>query len=213
LINLAYLYAMPVEAMAHSPLVASDAMAVALGRSAAGIIAAMIVISTLGSINGNVISTVRITFAMAKDKLFFSWAAKEQPRSKTPGNALWLHAVWIAVLIMSGSFDMLADMFVFITWIVYLFGAVGIFIFRKRNEGLQQSYRCWGYPYVPAIFILFTGFYLVMTIWGDIVSFNRGEIPVINSLAGLALTICGIPFYIYFSWKKRKKNSPAKRGS
>lgn len=137
LVNQAYLYVLPVEKVAGSSLVASDAIAVALGTTGGAIIAAMIVICTLGAINGNLMSTARVTYAMGKDKVFSSWTGREHKRFQTPGNALWLHGAWIALLIISGSFDMMADMMVFTSWIVYGMGAVGIFMLRKKCRRLR----------------------------------------------------------------------------
>jgi basic amino acid/polyamine antiporter, APA family len=198
LVNQAYLYALPVEKIAASQLVASDAMAQTLGGTSAAVIAAMIVICTFGAINGNIMATSRVTYAMGKDKVFWPWTGKEHPRFNTPGNALWLHGIWTALFIISGSFDMLANMFVFITWIAYGAGAVGIFLLRKKMPHADRPYKVWGYPLVPIIFILFTAFYLIMTVWNDVTNYLNHSQPVINSLLGLVITALGIPLYYYF---------------
>jgi APA family basic amino acid/polyamine antiporter len=132
LVNLAYLYVLPVETMARSTLVASDAIAAALGATSGAVVAALIVICTFGAINGNTMAIARVTYAMGKDRLFIPWTGKMHPRFQTPGNALWLHGIWAALLIISGSFDMLADMFTFVTWTAYLLGAIGIMMLRKK---------------------------------------------------------------------------------
>ena len=146
LVNQAYLYVLPVEKLATSALVASDAISIALGNTSGAIVAAMIVICTLGSVNGNVMANCRVTYAMGKDKVFLPWAGKTHTRYHTPGNAVWLHAIWTSLFIITGSFDMLADMFVFITWIAYLFGAIGIFLLRKKMPDQPRPYKIWGYP-------------------------------------------------------------------
>ncbi|MCR6718913.1 MAG: amino acid permease [Chitinophagaceae bacterium] len=133
LTNLAYLYVLPIDQMAASPLVASDAASAAWGRLSGDIVAAMIVICTLGAVNGNILACSRVTYAMSRDGLFPSWAGKENPKARTPVNALWLHAIWTCGFIFTGTFDMLADMFIFITWIAYSLGAVGLFVMRKKN--------------------------------------------------------------------------------
>ncbi|MFC0773258.1 APC family permease [Terrimonas alba] len=201
LVNQAYLYVLPVEKLAVSPLVASDAIAIALGNTSGAIVAAMIVICTLGAVNGNLMATCRITFAMGKDKVFLPWVGKTHTRYHTPGNAVWLHAIWTCAFILSGSFDMLADMFVFITWIAYLFGAIGIFIFRRRMPDQPRPYRIWGYPVVPILFIAFSSFYVVMTVWNDVTNYLNDRQPVINSVLGLVITAIGIPLYFYFKRK------------
>jgi len=171
LVNQAYLYVMPVEKMASSPLVASDAIAIALGRTAEAIIAGMIVICTFGAINGNVMATSRITYAMGKDKVFIPWTGIEHKKYQTPGNALWLHAAWISVFIITGSFDMLADMMVFITWIAYGLGAVGIFMLRKKMPDVERPYKIWMHPFVTVLFIIFTAVFLTITVYNDITNY------------------------------------------
>lgn len=203
LVNQAYLYVLPVEKVAASSLVASDAIGVAFGSTGEALIAAMIVICTLGSINGNTMATTRVTYAMGKDKAFLPWAGKEHKRFQTPGNALWLHCIWICMFIISGSFDMLADMMVFVSWLAYGLGAVGIFILRLKMPDAERPYKIWRHPFVTLLFILFTAFFLVITVYNDVSNYLHHRQPVINSLLGLAITALGIPLYFYF---KRKKN-------
>lgn len=204
LVNQAYLYVLPVEKIATSPLVAADAIGVALGNTGAAIVAAMIVICTLGAVNGNMMATCRVTYAMGQDKIFLPWAGKTHTRFQTPGNALWLHTIWTSMFIITGSFDMLADMFVFITWIAYLFGAVGIFLLRKKMPDQPRPYKTWGHPLVTISFIAFSAFYLITTVWNDITNYLNHRQPVINSVLGLVLTAIGIPMYYYY---KRKRMS------
>lgn len=202
LVNQAYLYALPVESVAASSLVASDAIGVAIGNTGEAIIAALIVICTLGAINGNVMAPTRITYAMGKDRIFLPWAGKEHKKYETPGNALWLHGIWTCLFIISGSFDMLADMFVFVTWVAYLFGAIGIMMLRKRMPDAERPYKMWGYPVVPVLFILFSAFYLIITVYNDVDNYLHDRQPVVNSLLGLFITAAGIPFYFYYKKKK-----------
>lgn len=205
LVNQAYLYVLPVEQMAASKIVAADAMGIAWGSIAQASVAAMIVICTLGALNGNIMATTRVTYAMGKDNTFLPWTGREHKRYKTPGNALWLHGIWTCILIITGSFDMLADMLVFVTWIVYGIGAYGIFLLRKRMPEKERPYRVWGYPLVPVLFILFAGFYLVVTIYNDVTNYLNDRQPVINSLLGLLLTSLGIPLYFYFTKTTKTK--------
>jgi APA family basic amino acid/polyamine antiporter len=206
LVNLAYLYALPVEKMAGSSLIASDAISIVLGKTSGAIVAAMIVICTLGAVNGNLMASCRVTYAMGRDKVFWAAAGKTHKKYFTPANALWLHAVWTCLFIVTGSFDMLADMFVFITWIAYLFGAIGIFILRKRLPNEIRPYKIWGYPVVPVLFIGFSAFYLIITVWNDISNYLNDRQPVINSVLGLAITAIGLPLYFFFRKKNEKSN-------
>ena len=202
LVNQAYLYVLPVEKVASSSLVAADAMAVVFGNTGQAIVAAMIVICTLGAINGNVMATTRVTYAMGKDKVFLPWAGKEHKRYQTPGNALWLHGSWIAVLIISGSFDMLADMMVFISWIAYGMGAIGIFMLRKKMPNAERPYKIWLHPFVTLLFIIFTALFLIITVYNDVTNYMHHRQPVVNSLLGILIVALGIPFYFYFKKKK-----------
>jgi basic amino acid/polyamine antiporter, APA family len=205
LVNEAYLYALPIEKIATSPIVASNAISATIGLTAGGVIAALIVICTFGAINGNILATARVTYAMGKDAVFATWCGREHPRFHTPGNALLLHGIWTAGFIITGSFDMLADMFVFITWIAYLFGAIGLFVLRSRYPGTARPYRVVGYPVLPILFILFSFFYLVFTVWNDVQNYQSGKAAVINSLLGLAITALGVPLYFYFRHRKKEK--------
>lgn len=203
LINQALLYVLPIDAIAGSKLVASDAMSTVLGTSGGAVIAAMVVISTFGCVNANLLAQARVTFAMAEEKKFFHWAGTANPKFKTPGNALILHLIWSLFLILSGSFEILGDMFIFVTWIFYACIAFGIFILRKRMPDAERPYKVWGYPIIPIIFILFAVYYIFTTLYSDIINYLDGKTTIINSVFGLALTAIGIPLYFYFTKKKK----------
>ena len=202
LVNIAYTYALPVDVMAKSPLVASDAMAAMLGNTSGSVIAAMIVIVTFGAINGNLMAVARVTMAMGKDGLFVASTGREHPQSKTPANALWFHCVWACVLVMTGSFDMLADMFIFVTWVFIIFACIGLVLLRKKMPDYPRPFRMWLYPWSLILFTAFALFYVGSTLHYEITSFAAGKIKVINSILGLLITLAGVPFYFYFNRKK-----------
>jgi basic amino acid/polyamine antiporter, APA family len=203
LTNQAYVYMLPVDQMRHSSLVAADALQVALGVGGGALIALLVMLSTLGASNGNILPCARIIYAMGQEKKFFSFTGKVHPRFHTPGNALWLQCGWACLLVFSGSFDMLTDMFVFITWIFYGFAAYGIFILRRKMPNAERPYKTWGYPVVPLIFIAFALLYFVITIYNDVMNYATGKAPVVNSVLGLLLTVAGIPGYFYFKRKRK----------
>jgi APA family basic amino acid/polyamine antiporter len=198
LITLSYVYVLPIDAIAGSAMVASDAATVVMGGLGGAIIALMVIVSTFGTTNGNILATARVSFAMAQEKQFFQSVGRIHPRFQTPGNALWLHGIWTSVLVLSGSFDMLTDMLIFISWLFYGMSALGIFVLRYKMPLAERPYKVWGYPFVPGVFVVFTLFFLVATLVNDILLFSEGKSDIINSLLGLLLTALGIPLYWYF---------------
>jgi basic amino acid/polyamine antiporter, APA family len=204
LINLAYLFVLPIDQIAQSKMVASDAMQVVLGVAGGSLIALMVILSTMGATHSSILSTTRITFAMSAQGRFFKTFGEVHPKFGTPANALLLHGVWTSMLVFSGSFDALTDMLIFISWLFYGMSVFGVFILRRKWPAADRTYKVWGYPVVPAIFVLFTFCYLVMTLYTDITSYISGKTYFINSLMGIALTCLGIPLYWYF----RNKSKP-----
>jgi len=202
LVNLAYMYVLPIDSMSQSPLVASDAAAKVFGVAGGSIIALLIIISAFGATNINILTNARIVFAMGEDRIFFSWAGKVHPSFHTPGNSVIIIGAWSSLFVISGSFDILADMFVFMSWVFYGLTVIGIFILRKKMPGAKRPYRVTGYPFIPIIFTLFTISYTVVTLYNDIDNYHKGKSPVINSVFGLLLTLAGVPLYIYFKKKK-----------
>jgi len=201
LINLAYSYILPIGSMAASSFVASDAATIAWGSVGGSIIALLVILSTLGAANANVLATARTTYAMGEDNKLFAPAACIHPKFQTPGNALFFNLVWSTLLIFSGSFDMLTDMLVFVTWFFYGMSALGVLILRFKMPDVDRPYKVWGYPVVPVLFVAFVAFYLGSTLYTDITQYLEGKTHLINSLLGLAITCVGIPVY-YLSRKK-----------
>ena len=198
LVNLAYLYILPIGKMADAPLVAVNAIEGAWGYSASLLVALMIVGCTLGAMNGNVMATSRITFAMGKEGVFPSWTGRLHSTFQSPHNALWLHGLWTSLLILTGTFELLADMFVFVTWAAYALGAIGILIWRYRHPEWIRPYKIWGHPITTLLFVTFSLFYLGATVYNDVQQFNQGIQPVINSLFGVLICLLGFPIYYYF---------------
>lgn len=205
LVNLAYIYILPVHQMAGSSFVASDAAMATWGGIAGSVIALMVIISTLGTANANILSTARVTFAMSRENKWFRKAGRIQPLYQTPGNALVLNSIWACILIFSGSFDMLTEMLIFVSWFFYGMSALGVFILRKKMKEMDRPYKVWGYPFVPGIFVVFTLFFLGSTLFTDILDYYNGNTHVINSLLGILITLAGIPVF-YLSKQKEVKN-------
>jgi basic amino acid/polyamine antiporter, APA family len=195
LVNLSYIYMLPINVMAHSTFVAADAATVAWGTIGGAIISLMVILSTLGTANANILATARITYALGRENERFSIMSKIHPIFQTPSNALIINALWSFLLILSGSFDMLTDMLIFVTWFFYGSSALGLFILRKKMPNQERPYRVWGYPFVPFIFVAFTAFFLVMTLVTDIQNYLDGKTPVINAALGIVITLVGVVFY------------------
>jgi len=207
LITAAMMYILRVGVMAKSSLVATDAMMVAFGTIGGGIVAGLICINVLGTSNGNVFTSPRMTFAMAEQGRFFASTGIVNKKYETPGNAFLIHFVWMLILVLSGSFTILADLYIFIVWLFNLMLVAGVIILRKRMPDAERPYKVWGYPWVPIIVIIFNAFYLVMTLYNDIKNYNMGKSNTINSVIGLVLTAIGIPLYFYFRRKYKTDNS------
>lgn len=204
LISIAYLYVLPIDQMAASPLVASDAMEKILGSAGGTAIAVLIVISTFGAASANLLANARVVFAMAETRSFFQWAGRVHPRFNTPGNAVLILGAWSTLFVLSGSFDILADMFIFVSWIFYGMVVAGVFVLRKKMPAAERPYKVNGYPVLPAIFVVFTCIYLGTTLFSDIENYREGKTPFINSIFGMLLTAIGIPLFYYFHSRRRR---------
>jgi APA family basic amino acid/polyamine antiporter len=194
-INLAFLYVLPIDEMKNSPLVAATAAEKIFGSSGASIIAVAVIISTFGALNGSILTTARIHYAMAKTKMFFSPLAKIHPRFATPSTSLIVQGSWSAILVLSGTFDTITDYVIFAAWLFYGLGAFGVFVLRKKMPDRPRPYKVWGYPFTPAIFVLFSTLFLINTIVSD----------TSNAMIGLVLIALGMP--IYFFRNKLIKNN------
>lgn len=195
LINVAYLYILPVNVMAKSPLVAAEAAQEIFGPAGASIISIAVIISVFGALNGSILTSARVQFAMAKDGLFFNVLGKVHPRFGTPYTSLLLQGFWSAVLVLSGSFDTITDYVIFATWLFYMLGAVGVIVLRKKMPDTPRPYKVWGYPYVPVIFIVFSCLFLINSLISD------SE----DAAMGLILILLGLPFYVYWKFFASKK--------
>ncbi len=217
LINLAYFFIIPVnvmgakylaaEASGHSYLVATDVASSFLGNWGGSLIAVAILISTFGTTNGTLMMSARVYYAMAREKLFFQKLQNVHPRFRTPGPSLVIQGIWTSILILSGTFDQLTDMLIFVSWIFYAAAALGVIVLRRKMPERERPYKVRGYPAIPVLFIVFAMIYVVFTLYSDISNYMSGRAPLINSLFGLLLVALGIPGYLF--WKRRKRKGAA----
>ncbi len=204
LVTASMIYMLPVTQMAKESLVASAAAEVAFGTVGGVVIAILICVSVIGTTNATVMTAPRMSYAMARSGYFFRFAGNVHPRFNTPSNALWLHFAVMLFMVMSGSFYILADMYIFILWIFNLMMIIGLFILRKKLRDMERPYKVWGYPWMPILLIAFNAFYLVITLYNDINNYLIGKTHIINAGFGTLLVATGVPFYFYF--KSREKN-------
>lgn len=208
-VNLAYFYILSVGGVANAPgdRVASQMMYAVVGSGAAGVIALILMLSAFDTTNSSVLTNARVYYAMARNQLFYKPAATVHPKFQTPHVALILQGAWAIILLLTGSFDLITSMYVFVNWMLYALMASAVFVLRKRNNGKERPFSVPGYPYVPAIFILFATAYLVITLVADIQAYQAGTQPLIKSLTGVALVLTGLPFY--FFWRAKRRNDQA----
>jgi len=175
---------------AVSDRVGTAAASVVFGESAAVIMAMMIMISTFGCNNGLILAGARVYYAMAKDGLFFKSAGVLNNKS-VPGVALIVQGVWTCLLCLSGTYGDLLDYVVFAVLLFYILTIVGIFILRKKQPIAERPYKAFGYPVLPALYVL-----LATAISIDLLIFKP-----YYTWPGLGIVVLGIP--VYFVWKKR----------
>jgi APA family basic amino acid/polyamine antiporter len=175
-------------------IAAVEAVRTFWGKGGVLFISLLILITTLGCTNASILTGARPYYAMARERLFFKGISKINT-ANVPSNSLLWQGIWASVLVLSGTFDQLTDMIIFSVFIFYGATALGVFILRHRIPEVHRPYKVWGYPFVPAIFILFCiGLFL-----NTILTRPR------EAAIGLILIFSGIPVY-FFLKKKYSKN-------
>ena len=191
-INVAYLKLIPLEQIATSKKVASDAVST-IWQAGGKFISLTIVLSVLGTIGIYILTAPRIYFAMADDGLFFKAISTIHPTYKTPQYAIILQSVWtIVLLIFWKTFNNLITYVVFVDALFFFMAAAAIFIFRRKHADAPRNYRTWGYPITPLIFIAIEGFIVINTLI---------EKPL-QSVAGLVFLGLGVGVFSYFKAKR-----------
>jgi APA family basic amino acid/polyamine antiporter len=194
LVNAAVQYVLPASGIAVSPRAASDAMAVVLGSTGAGIVSAGMALSMLVAMNGTVMSGARVPYAMARDRYFFSALAEVHPRFHTPSVAIVVQAMLaIILLLFGGNFRQFFSLAIFAEWLFYLIAGSTVFVFRRRDPDAFRPYRVWGYPVVPALFVLASTVLLYYTFTGNL---------RISAL-GCLVIMAGVPVFYVFSSRRR----------
>jgi len=173
--------------------VATAVMTLRFGSLGGYLMAAAIMISGFGCVNGLILSGSRVYYAMAKDGLFFRKVAKLHPKYKTPAISLMVQMVWTCVLCISGSYGQLLDYIIFAVLVFYILTIVGLFVLRRTRPEAVRPYKAVGYPILPAI-------YIVMALFIDIVLLRYKPQ---YTWPGLIVVLLGIP--VYFAWSRSAK--------
>lgn len=193
LANLAYMRVLSLTEVAASEHVAASVAQRVLGPIGGAAVALIILVSIMGTLNGCFLTSPRLYFAQARDRLFLRQFGRIHPRFKTPHFAIGAQAIWAAALLLTGSYETLLDYAMFALWLSYGVMVAGMMVLRHTCPQAPRAYRMWGYPVTPLLFLVFTAAFLI----------NMLITRPIPSLAGLLLIISGIP--VYFLWLRRRR--------
>ncbi|QDK46173.1 amino acid permease [Bdellovibrio sp. ZAP7] len=193
LIHYCYFYALPFnEVLTANSKVNPQALPVAakvaqsfMGPAGVLFLGIAMMFSAIGAMNASILTNARVPYAMAKDGLFATSMAKLHPKTESPYVAILVQAVFSVILAMSGSFDQLTDYVVFASWIFYALVTASVFKFRKTMPDAPRSYKTWGYPVVPVVFLILAVLLLINTLWTS---------PQ-ESMWGLVIIMAGAPVY------------------
>lgn len=185
-INVVYLKALPFEAIqnAEADRVGTLLLQTVFGETGMYLMAALIMVSTFGCINGLTLSGARVYYAMAHDGLFLP-QAKQLNAQQAPQSALIMQAIWTSALTLSGSYGDLLDYVVFAVLLFYMLTVGGVFILRKKLPDAPRPYRVWGYPVVPVVYIV-----LALFICISLLMYKPNF-----TYPGLLIVLCGVPVY------------------
>jgi amino acid transporter len=202
--NLAYLYVLPIDQVAKSPLIAADTMTAIVGRAGGTFVSVVVMLSTLGAVNADLLGAPRIFYAAAEDGLFFSTLGRIHPKYRTPYVSIVLSAGLGIIFVLSGTFEQLADTFVISIWPFYGLAVAGLYRLRRRRPDLARPYRVPGYPFVPAIFIAACTYLVTSALIQD---------PLWAGVT-FGVILAGVPvYYVAFGKSRRAKStSPSSTG-
>jgi len=194
LTNAAIQYVLPAAQIAASQRPAVAALTAAAGSRGAGLVAAAMAISILVTLNGTTMSGARVPFAAARDGLFFRSFAHIHPRFQSPSTSLVVQGLLSTLLLLFLSrFEQLFDVTIFAEWLFYMLAASTIFLYRSKRPDLERPYKVWGYPVLPAVFVLCAAAVLVASYAGNL----KG------SLLGTALILSGLPLLMMLRKRHR----------
>jgi basic amino acid/polyamine antiporter, APA family len=190
-VNAAYLYVLPIDALAASSLVAADTATRSFGAAGVSAVAALVMLSTFGALNGTLMSGPRVFFALADDGLFFRRIAAVHPRYATPHAAIALAALLGVGYVSIRTFEQLAEAFILGIWPFYVLAVGAVFLLRRRRPDAPRPYRTWGYPGVPIVFLIASAAMLTDALVRQ----------TISTLIGFGIILAGVP--VFYLWRRR----------
>jgi basic amino acid/polyamine antiporter, APA family len=200
-INAVYVYALPLTGIARETAVAQAAAVSMFSSSAANWLALMIALSCFGAMASCIMSGARVYYAMAEDGVFFRALARVHPRWHTPVMSLVMQSMWAGALALSGQYDQLFTYVMFMMVLSYVMTTAGLFILRRKMPNAERPYRCAGYPWLPAIYVLLGGLWFINAL------FQRPR----EAGWGIFIVSLGVPFYLY--WRSQKRSATATQAS
>ena len=171
--------------------VAAAAVDQMFGSIGVSLMAVAIMISTFGCVNGLTLAGARVSYAMAKDRLFFRRAAVLDPKTNTPVFALVLQCVWSILLTLTGRYGDLLDYVIFAVLLFYILTIAGLFVLRRTRPDLDRPYRAFGYPVLPALYIVAAGLIEILLL----------RYKPDYTWPGLIIVLLGLP--VYFIWRRK----------
>ena len=188
LANALFLYALPVDQLTRETALTGDTMNALFSHEAGQWVSLFIALICFGAASVAVLGGARIYYSMARDGVFFHGMQHVHPRWNTPVTSLLAQCGWVIVLILSGRYDQLYTFFIFMMTLTYVATVGAVFILRKTQPDRPRPYRCAGYPWLPLTYLVVATVFVFSTLWA------RPK----ESLAGLGLTMLGIPFFLYW---------------
>jgi APA family basic amino acid/polyamine antiporter len=197
--NLTYMYALPINEIAKHETIAHAAATALFSPHAAVWLSLMIAISCFSAAATCTLSGARVYLAMAQDGVFFKRMAVIHPKWRTPAFSLIGQGVWAAALTLSGRYDQLYTYVIYGMVLSYTLTVIGMFLLRWKRPEIPRPYRCTGYPWLPAIYVL------IGTTW----TLNTIITRPTQAFWGTAIILVGVPFYLF--WKRGNRNQSAPR--
>ncbi|MCG3205939.1 MAG: Serine/threonine exchanger SteT [Elusimicrobia bacterium] len=204
LMNAIYLYAVPLQNIIGSETVADLAARNLFGEGAAVLIKLLVATSVLGCLSATMLTNPRTTFALARDGYFFKFTAKVHEKFRTPSGAILFSGLWACFLILMGDFKQILRFLSVPLVIIGTMTVFSIFVFRWKKPEINRPYRCWGYPFTPALYVLISIFMLYATFlerrYTMPIGFGGFSVDVPVWLTGIGIFIMGVP--VFYVWRR-----------